>query len=516
MVAEWRSSFHPNTSKKIAPHISAILLERRSSSHQVRSAMRGRASWLSGYSDEAAAELDYEHSTYTKSNLIHWNCSSTPVQRGSFWNYSMLGLLKQASDTLRAAAQNVADEFNQHQNEQKPPLLLGEVEFFGKGGRIVLSGFPELEVIMGSFRPERSLRPFASPEDLLEVITTRFSRPNVVVWNLSGKKYNYEELQGQIIEYDFPARPIPPFSALKEIAGAIRTWIDEDDSNVAVIHDISGRRSATVVACVLEMFAHYPRETGMRVVTSQLGPAGKSLVGSQIRYHTYFCDYLANPEADRSKELYVQRVIMNGVPDFTYPDKLSTSDNEASCVPFMRILNSTGLELGASDVPTSPVCRLDESISFVPARPTRVQGDIIIRFFHRHLGVEEATEVAMFALCFHVGFVREMVLRFKYSEIDGTKWNPRFLKTMFVDVILSESHAQVLDQEQSRHEEQSGHEEQAPSTSPATTDVEQQVQEEEDVLKEIEAALRDVDNDVDGQNLDCEDLELSDVDEEYS
>lgn len=241
----------------------------------------------------------------------------------------------------------------------------------------------------------------------------------------------------RIIEYDFPSRPIPPFAALLELAGAIHAWLESDDNNVAVVHDLSGRRAAIVVACALELSKTLPPRQALDAVTKKMGRPGSALVASQLRYFDYFCALHDKTlpywkSFDDKKQLRIQRIIVNGVPDFAHETKLSPNRDTASCSPYFEAYDGAGNILGSTK-PLSPVFGRDVSFSLVPSTPLTLMGDVMLRFFHHRLGEES---FPMFAVAFHTGFVSDIVLRFMFHEIDGAAKNPRFPKDMFVDVIL--------------------------------------------------------------------------------
>jgi hypothetical protein len=204
-----------------------------------------------------------------------------------------------------------------------------------------------------------------------------------------------------------------------------------------VIHDISGRRAAVVAACALEYTGYYPKETSLRATATEMGRAGDALVASQIRYFEYFCiSRRLNTIYKPDKQLRLERVIVNGVPDFSNDSKLAANQDAAFCVPYVRIIDSAGKELDASLPPSKAVYGTENFFGMTPTnRRLILQGDIMLRFFHHK---QKDPDVAMFAISFHVGFVTDVVLRFTIAEIDGTSKNPRFPRDMFIDVIFSE------------------------------------------------------------------------------
>jgi len=445
----------------------------------------------------------------------------------------MLNLLRSSANTLVAAAQDVADELNKH-SQQENSKLEGEAICLGSEGRLVLCGFPDRKLAGEIYREDRSLRPFSSPFMLKKFLLSTF--PDVstefVVWNLSGKQYAYEELDGKIVEYDFPSRPILPFSVLVEVSTAIQSFLNAEKTNVTVIHDISGRRAAVVAACVMEMMEYYAPRTSLRAVATEMGKCGNALVASQVRYYEYFCASRNKESFDPSRKLLLQRVIVNGIPDFSSDNKLAPTRDLALCRPYMKIVDQKGNEIGLSSPNPKQILGEDASFSLTPTQSVTVSGDILIRFFHKRDMPQ--SDLAIFAVCFNVGFVNDVVLRFSLNDIDGTLKNPRFPKDIFVDVIFSDcidDKEKVLendtknvnnDDSSTQIETQTadnkpsekvsaGAQKTETNEGPQTSEVtkgplQQQVSSTDNVLKEIEAALGDDDFAID-------DFELSESEE---
>jgi len=362
----------------------------------------------------------------------------------------MFNLLKSGVSVLAQAAQEVAEELNRPSNapagrgaQRRPLEDDGQAVFLGSEGRLVLCGFPHKQLATEVFREDRSLRPFSSPAALRDVLKARFPSPatQILVWNLSGIKYAYEDLDGNIIEYDFPARPILPFAALVEVANAINSWLASSKDNVAVVHDISGRRAAVVAACAMELTSYYIKETALRSVANEMGPSGNALVASQLRYFDYFCISRRPDSAfNADKRLRIDRVIINGVPDYSSESKLAISPDLGFCWPYLKVIDSKGQCIYSSPLADRAVFARDISFSVVPDHPVIVSSDVMLRFFHSKAHESpKGTDVPMFAVSFHVGFVTDVVLRFTFQEIDGTAKSPRFPKDMFIDVIFSEN-----------------------------------------------------------------------------
>lgn len=62
-----------------------------------------------------------------------------------------------------------------------------------------------------------------------------------MIWNVSEEVYDYSYFGHQVLEYKFPGHPSPPLGLLFKICASVKSWLDADEKNVAVIHCITGK-----------------------------------------------------------------------------------------------------------------------------------------------------------------------------------------------------------------------------------------------------------------------------------
>jgi tensin len=76
-------------------------------------------------------------------------------------------------------------------------------------------------------------------------IVSRFLRQrhgsHFMIWNVSEEIYDYSYFSHQVLEYKFPGHPSPPLGLLFKICASVKSWLDADEKNVAVIHCITGK-----------------------------------------------------------------------------------------------------------------------------------------------------------------------------------------------------------------------------------------------------------------------------------
>jgi hypothetical protein len=308
--------------------------------------------------------------------------------------------------------------------------------------RLVICGFPGGGGAGSAAPPDRSLRALESPAKLREWLDKHFPQSHFVVWNLSGQTYDYETaLGGKVVVYSFPAHPVPPLAALVEIATSVRDWVCSGGTNVAVLHDLSGRRSAVVGACALQLTTttNHARRT-LAEILLPLGHVGRALVPTQRRFYEYFVKSLDNGGGVKhipSPKLVLARVIVNGIPDF-----YSSNGGENALRPVLKVLSASNEVVG--ETRSGEVHKDDLSFNLTPVtaddkggyRPTSVQGDVLLRMYHH----QKEEMVTICAIGFHTGFVDDTLsLRFLASEVDGAVGNARFPAEFFVDVFFAKA-----------------------------------------------------------------------------
>ena len=260
--------------------------------------------------------------------------------------------------------------------------------------------------------------------------------PSIVVWNLSGKKYEaYEAFGQQVVESDFPGFASPPLSQLVELATSVRTWLDCGEANVAVIHDISGRRSAIVAACVLVLKGEAkPDSDALRVVARAMGSAGLAIVPSQWRYHGYYTQIFKGKSLSNVKCLRLMRVIVNGIPDFVNA-RPGSKDSKPVCVkPFVKVFYCRQV---IGETKAGPVYSESDGCFSLSPSDAIICGDALLRVYH---AADSGRNILMFSATFHTAFVgNENVLRLQRRELDGAIRNARFPESFYIDVIFAES-----------------------------------------------------------------------------
>eukprot|EP01094_Clydonella_sp_ATCC50884_P025771 TRINITY_DN68_c0_g1_i2.p1 TRINITY_DN68_c0_g1~~TRINITY_DN68_c0_g1_i2.p1 ORF type:complete len:269 (+),score=23.18 TRINITY_DN68_c0_g1_i2:176-982(+) len=91
-------------------------------------------------------------------------------------------------------------------------------------------------------------------EEVAQLLASRHGQ-HVMVYNLSGRSYDYSLFSHQVLEFPFPDHHNPPLHLVLKAVHSISGWLSADQNHVAAVHCLAGKgRTGTVIACYL-MFA---------------------------------------------------------------------------------------------------------------------------------------------------------------------------------------------------------------------------------------------------------------------
>eukprot|EP00742_Colponemidia_sp_Colp-10_P005471 GILJ01005846.1.p1 GENE.GILJ01005846.1~~GILJ01005846.1.p1 ORF type:complete len:443 (+),score=58.40 GILJ01005846.1:40-1368(+) len=320
--------------------------------------------------------------------------------------------LKQTAEVVKRAAENASSKLAQsktHADVAEPPA-----GFLYVTDRVLAMAYPS---------PNRIEK---YSKFLLEAHGGKF-----MVWNLSEKKYNTALFDGQVIEFNFPGYPAPPLDLLFKICNSIKSWLNADPDNVAVIHCQSGKgRTAVVISCFLAWagikFAH-PVDALNHFCTLKHASEESILYPSHKRYLQYFASVLDGTQPS-TKPVVLRRVIFNGIPQME-------TDGGSSCRPYLQLFKAGQLIYSSTRKEKLIRSYFASDISFSFSVETILEGDILLRC--RHLA-RDSTRVSMFRVAFHTGFVGAGILRLSKAQLDGAHEDSKFSSDFFIDLIFTE------------------------------------------------------------------------------
>jgi hypothetical protein len=269
-----------------------------------------------------------------------------------------------------------------------------------------------------------------------------------MIWNISEEAYDYSKFSDQVLEYKFPGHPAPPLGLLFKICTSIESWLDADDTNVAVVHCLTGKgRTATLMACVLTWLGEFesPMQALQYVADRRSTIVEHLTIPSQRRYIQYFSNMLDGVKPN-SEPLYLRRIIVNSIPIFGYLDE--NDDSTRGCCPYVQLFKNGKLIASAASTMEKGNLEEDSSSSsslklrWVNAREGNatfrldmiVQGDVLLRCRHASMS---GARVSMFRAAFHTGYISGGVLRLTKAQLDGSPSDPRYPDDFFIDLIFA-------------------------------------------------------------------------------
>jgi len=275
-----------------------------------------------------------------------------------------------------------------------------------------------------------------------------------MIWNISEESYNYSKFADQVLEYKFPGHPAPPLGLLFKICSSVESWLDADETNVAIIHCLTGKgRTAALMACVLTWLGEFltPMEALQYIAERRALTVDQLTIPSQRRYVQYFSNMLDGVKP-RSEPLLLRRVIMNTVPTFGSLSSETQQDSQQGCCPYIQLFKNGKLIATASAATESDpnsksdgdnnkkqskmqlrwINQVEGSASFAVDCP--IQGDILLRCRH---AAASGMRVSMFRAGFHTGYVPSGVLRLTKAQLDGSNGDPRYDEDFFIDLIFA-------------------------------------------------------------------------------
>eukprot|EP01038_Epipyxis_sp_PR26KG_P006969 gene6969-9528_t len=279
----------------------------------------------------------------------------------------------------------------------------------------------------------------------INVVAAYFKKKHAghfMIWNISEESYDSSKFADQVLEYKFPGHPAPPLGLLFKICTSVESWLDADETNVAVIHCLTGKgRTATLIACILTWIGEFnsPMEALQYISDRKSLSVDYLTIPSQRRYIQYFSNMLDGVKP-RSEPLLLRRVIINTIPEFGLGGE---NGDSKGCCPYIQLFkNGKLIATAAPTDETSPdqksklqlkwVDSSEGSVSFTV--DCAVQGDILLRCRH---AAASGARISMFRAGFHTGYVPSGVLRLTKAQLDGSSSDPRYHDDFFIDLIFA-------------------------------------------------------------------------------
>ncbi|ELU01243.1 hypothetical protein CAPTEDRAFT_123623 [Capitella teleta] len=249
-----------------------------------------------------------------------------------------------------------------------------------------------------------------------------------LILNISEKRSILNKCNKQVLDFGWPQRLAPPLERLCGVCKAVDSWLNTDPRHVAVIHSKGERgRSGVIVAS----YMHYSnicasadqaldRFAMKKFYDDKLGGVTQP---SQRRYVHYFAGLLSGGIKMNSSPIYLNHVIIHGVPDF---------DGRGSCRPFIKVYQGmepvfvSGIYQVTANQPR--ICiSLDPSLS--------LKGDVLVKCFHKR--PRSNIRDIVFRCQFHTCAVSNHGMTLQKHELDDACDDPRFPDASKVELMFS-------------------------------------------------------------------------------
>lgn len=266
--------------------------------------------------------------------------------------------------------------------------------------------------------------------DINEVsrLLKKYHDQSYMIFNLSGKSYDYSKFDHQVLEFPFQDHHSPPLNLLMKILYSMDNWLSLDRKNVCAIHCKGGKgRTGTVIACYLMYKGIFDTaDEALRFFGMMRSNIHKGVTQvAQRRYVNYFHAILRNRVIPKPRALIIKEIKFSSPPRFT----------KRGCRPLFRVYNSSSYprqltyssydfisdectrkeRLGSHrPLPNDPVFYeagpkngMDKPMMLVwQPRNCYVMGDTMIKFYHlKKLKKKKLKKELMFRFAFHTTFL---------------------------------------------------------------------------------------------------------------
>lgn len=135
----------------------------------------------------------------------------------------------------------------------------------------------------------------------VELLLEKKHSNHYLIFNLSGRRYDYSIFHDRVIDYGFPDHRAPSFPQLLSLIYMAYMWLSEKNENVIAVHCLAGKGRTGVFICCLMLFFESinseflsPYQSSKRVSKYFNDKRGEGIdYHNQFRYVYYFALYLS-------------------------------------------------------------------------------------------------------------------------------------------------------------------------------------------------------------------------------
>ena len=275
-----------------------------------------------------------------------------------------------------------------------------------------------------------------------------------MVYNLSGRRYDYEKFHHQVMDFPFPDHFPPGLQQLFKLCRTMHAWLEADPFHVAVVHCMAGKgRTGTVLAAYMLYAGIHGTAREALDAFATARNTGVTMP-SQRRYVEYFAQALSQWRAHgalaESPPMLLRKIILHPPPAFGVLSNagpvgasfsaVSAPGASHGCRPVLQVLRAPSDQAAVdpegsilfssawsdADVAAFGAGHADEGGSIVFAVERPVAGDILVRCYHLHESSVAAGRELMFRVSFNLQYERASadptaatVVRLPLAQLDG-------------------------------------------------------------------------------------------------
>ncbi|KAL4442226.1 hypothetical protein ABPG74_009244 [Tetrahymena malaccensis] len=280
---------------------------------------------------------------------------------------------------------------------------------------------------------------YRNPIDKVTKFIKSKHQNNFLVFNLSGRMYNYAKFEDQVLDFQWEDHHSPPIHTLFLICQKMQMFLKAKKENVCIIHCLAGKgRTGTIICCFLiysgiidtteDALNYYSKK---RFIQEGFGVNQPC----QIRYLDYFHEILKYRETSPiyPKLVYIKKIVFYGRPNF---------NTQKGCRPYFDIVYVRTKQLIFSTKKAyseAPKFLEGDSYEFEFEQQVALCGDLLIRI--KHNGYYKNQKIARISL--NTSFVPDdnvnkanRILRFKLEELSPSNLlkDSRFPKTFTIEI----------------------------------------------------------------------------------
>lgn len=241
--------------------------------------------------------------------------------------------------------------------------------------------FVELDCKIVFVRPKLAVMEFPS-YDAKDRLAKRINVDHgqqVLIYNLSGKKYDASKFQGEVVDVDIGDAPVLPLERLFELSLAAHEWLQADSRRVFIVHCLEDyARSALFMSCLMAIRGHCegPAEA-LEEICKVLAVDSAAVISPSQRRYVGYCQQCLQGSSPppRPLALKLTGLRLSSVPGF----------DETSSVafrPYVELWSGGECIFASNEACLPELLAIDTDADLGLQGEPSVSTDAFVRIFH--------------------------------------------------------------------------------------------------------------------------------------